>query len=81
LPFALESVFNKEKSGWRQETKGFCKFCGRALNGGDIVAWRYFGVICGNCFLPYAKYVLENIEELEAVTKAIENAPGMCGEA
>lgn len=59
----------------------FCKACGRALQGTDNIAWRYFGIICGSCFLPFAGYVLKNFEALEAVKKANQISPGIYGEA
>ena len=59
----------------------FCKVCHRPLEVDDNIAWRYLGMICGSCFLPFAGYVLENMEELEAVVKANQNAPGIYGEA
>jgi len=61
--------------------KGFCKVCGRLLEESDNIAWRYFGMICGGCFLPFAGYILENMEGLEAIVKAHQSAPGIYGEA
>ena len=60
---------------------GFCRVCGRALEESDCIGWRYFEMICGGCFLPFAGYILENIEGLEATVKAYNNAPGALGEA
>ncbi len=59
----------------------FCKLCGRPLEEGDNIAWRYFGMICGSCFLPLAGFVVENMEGLEAIVRAYQIAPGICGEA
>jgi hypothetical protein len=59
----------------------FCKVCGKVLAGSDNIAWRYFGMICGSCFLPFAGYILENMEGLEAIAKAYQCAPGIYGEA
>jgi hypothetical protein len=61
--------------------RGLCKICGRPLDGEDIVAWRHLGMICGSCFLPFAGYVLDHMEELESVVRANANAPGVYGDA
>jgi hypothetical protein len=62
-------------------TEGFCKVCGKVLRGNDMIAWECFGLICGECFLPLAGYVLQNMEGLEALVRAHQNAPGIFGEA
>lgn len=58
-----------------------CKVCGRRLEEGDNIGWRYFGMICGCCFLPCAEYVVENIYALEAISLMNQIAPGIYGEA
>lgn len=58
-----------------------CRNCGRTVEGGDNISWRYFGVICGNCFLLYADYVLKNIEGMEAEQEVYKYAPWVYGEA
>lgn len=59
----------------------FCRFCGREIEWKDNIAWRYFGIICGSCFMPYAAYVLENMEDLEVNVKASQSTQWIMGEA
>jgi len=58
-----------------------CKICGKALEERDTIAWRFFEMVCGSCFLPCAKYILENMEGLEAVVRADQITPGIYGQA
>ncbi len=60
---------------------GYCMGCGRWLEERDNIGWQFFGIICGSCFLPFGEYVVENIEELVAIERAEQNAPGIFGTA
>lgn len=65
----------------RQSMKEFCRVCGRSIEAEDNIAWKYFGIICGGCFLPFAEHVLKNIEGMESGGKADQYAPGIHAEA
>ncbi len=58
--------------------KESCRLCGRTLDGEDDIGWRYFGMICGSCFLPYAQYFLENLDGMEAEERLNQYSPGLC---
>ncbi len=49
--------------------RGICMVCGKLLEGEDLVAWKFLDLICGECFLPLAEYVLDHTEELEWINK------------
>lgn len=59
----------------------FCRLCGKEVDWRDNIAWRYFGIICGSCFLPCATYILENIEDLEVNVRLSQSTIWVFGEA
>ncbi|MCX8118562.1 MAG: hypothetical protein N3G78_11590 [Desulfobacterota bacterium] len=45
------------------------------MEGRDNIGWRFFGALCGRCFLPKAEVLLKHLEEWEAYWWTIRFAP------
>jgi len=53
----------------------FCRCCGRSIDVRDNISWKYFGFLCGSCFLPWADYFLKNLDWMEAEEKLSNSSP------
>lgn len=59
----------------------FCFLCGEGMKKRDTIGWRFFGAICGRCFLPKASIFLEDAEGLELLWRTAQIAPHCRGNA